>query len=42
VLHSVVQTTVNVVTYRFTLFILASLCLLALTVHAAIFLIHHG
>jgi hypothetical protein len=42
VLHSLVQATVNVVTYRFLLFILASLCLLGLTTHAAIFLIHHG
>jgi hypothetical protein len=42
VLHSLVQVTVNVVLYRFLLFILASLCLLGLTTHAAIFLIHHG
>jgi hypothetical protein len=42
VLHSLVQATVNVVIYRFLLFILASLCLLGLTTHAAIFLIHHG
>lgn len=42
VLHSLVQVTVNVVTHRFVLFILASLCVLALTIHAAIFLIHHG
>lgn len=42
VLHSLVQATVNVVTYRFLLFILASLCLVGLTIHAAIFLIHHG
>jgi hypothetical protein len=42
VLHSLVQVTVNVVLYRFLLFILGSLCLLGLTTHAAIFLIHHG
>jgi len=42
ILHSLMQVTVNVVIYRFLLFILASLCLLALTIHAAIFLIHHG
>jgi hypothetical protein len=42
VLHSLVQVTVNVVLYRFLLFILASLCLVGLTTHAAIFLIHHG
>lgn len=32
VLHSLVQATVNVVKYRFALFLLSSLCLLALTV----------
>ena len=42
VLHSLVQVTVNVVFYRFLLFIGGSLCLLGLTTHAAIFLIHHG
>ncbi len=42
VLHSLVQVTVNVVLYRFLLFMLGSLCLLGLTTHAAIFLIHHG
>jgi hypothetical protein len=42
VLHSLVQATVNVVIYRFWLFILGSLCLIGLTVHAAVFLIHHG
>src|SRR5690348_5244812 len=40
ILHSLVQVTVNVVFYRFLLFILASLCLVGLTTHAAIFLIH--
>lgn len=42
VLHSLVQVTVNVVFYRFLLFIAGSLCLLGLTTHAAIFLIHRG
>jgi len=42
VLHSLVQVTVNVVLYRFLLFIAGSLCLLGLTTHAAIFLIHRG
>ena len=42
VLHSLVQVTINVVLYRFLLFIAASLCLIGLTTHAAIFLIHHG
>jgi len=40
--HSLVQVTVNVVFYRFLLFIGGSLCLIGLTTHAAIYLIHHG
>lgn len=36
VLHSLVQGTVNIVAYRFTLFLLASLCLIGLTFGAAI------
>jgi hypothetical protein len=40
--HSLVQVTVNVVFYRFLLFIAGSLCLLGLTTHAAMFIIHHG
>ncbi len=35
ILHSLIQCTINVVKYRFTLFALASLCLFGLTVHAA-------
>ena len=42
VAHSLVQATTNVVTYRFILFILASLCLFALTIHAILFLLHHS
>lgn len=42
VLHSIVQATVNRVNIRFPLFALSSLCLIGLTLHAAIFLIHHG
>ena len=42
VAHSLVQATINVVFYRFLLFVCASLCLIGLTTHAAIFLIHHG
>ena len=42
IVHSLVQVTVNVVFYRFLLFIAGSLCLLGLTTHAAIFLIHRG
>lgn len=41
IVHSIVQATVNIVRIRFTLFALATLCLLSLTIHAAIFLIHH-
>jgi hypothetical protein len=45
VAHSLVQATVNVVRWRFYLFILGSLCLAALTLHAAMALLHfhlHG
>ena len=36
IVHSLVQSTVNVIKYRFLLFALSSLCLLSLTVHAAL------
>ena len=36
VLHSLVQGTTNIVAIRFTLFLLASLCLIGLTIHAAV------
>jgi hypothetical protein len=42
IVHSIVQATVNVVRVRFLIFLLSTLCLLGLTTHAAIFLIHHG
>ncbi len=42
VVHSLIQATVNIVTLRFTMFALSSLCLIGLTTHAAIYLIHHG
>ena len=42
VVHSVVQATYNKVGHRFALFALSSLCLMALTVHAALYLLHHG
>jgi len=45
VLHSLVQATVNIILYRFLLFNLGSLVLLALAVHAAMALLHfhlHG
>lgn len=40
VVHSLVQATVNVIRYRFALFALASLCLIALTLHAGAILLH--
>jgi len=40
ILHSLVQGTVNIVRYRLTLFVLASLCLLGLTVHAGARILH--
>ena len=40
VVHSIVQATVNTVQIRFPLFLLSSLCLLGLTVHAAARLVH--
>ena len=40
ILHSLVQCTVNVVAYRLPIFLLASLCLLGLTVHAAVRILH--
>lgn len=35
VVHSIVQSTVNIVAIRFPIFALATLCLVALTIHAA-------
>lgn len=40
VLHSIVQATVNKVAIRFPLFLLGSLCLVGLTTHAALRLLH--
>jgi hypothetical protein len=42
IVHSIVQATVNIVRIRFLVFLLATLCLVGLTTHAAIFLLHHG
>lgn len=42
IVHSLIQATVNIVIPRFLVFTLSSLCLIALTIHGAIFLIHHG
>ncbi|MDQ3144052.1 MAG: MAPEG family protein [Pseudomonadota bacterium] len=40
VVHSLIQCTSNIVRYRFPLFLLASLCLVGLTVHAAARILH--
>ena len=40
IIHSIVQATVNVVQIRFPIFALASLCLMALTVHAGLRILH--
>ena len=42
IVHSLIQATVNIVIVRFSVFMLSSLCLIGLTTHAAIYLIHHG
>ena len=40
VVHSLIQCTVNTVKYRFTVFSLATFCLLGLTLHAGLRLLH--
>ena len=40
IVHSIVQATVNIVKYRFALFALSTFCLVGLTVHAAMRLMH--
>ena len=40
VVHSLIQATVNVVMWRFLVFLTASLCLLGLTIHAAVRALH--
>src|SRR5215210_8302422 len=40
IVHSLIQCTVNVVRYRLAVFALASLCLLGLTTHAALRILH--
>ncbi|HEX5259076.1 MAG TPA: MAPEG family protein [Sphingomicrobium sp.] len=42
ILHSLWQATINIVPVRFLLILAATLCLIALTIHAAIFLLRHG
>ena len=39
--HSLVQATVNIVLYRFILWILSSLALVGLTIHAGAYILHH-
>ena len=40
IIHSIVQATINIVQIRFTIFALATLCLLGLTVHAGARILH--
>jgi hypothetical protein len=40
IVHSLIQATVNVVRWRFLVFTLGSLCLLALTIHAGAMVLH--
>jgi hypothetical protein len=40
VVHSIVQSTVNIVAIRFSIFALATFCLLGLTVHAGLRILH--
>ena len=40
ILHSLIQSTSNIVAYRFSMFALASFCLLGLTVHAGARILH--
>jgi hypothetical protein len=40
ILHSLVQGTVNIVLYRFTVFALSTLCLIGLTTHAGLRILH--
>ena len=40
IIHSIVQATVNIVQIRFPIFALASLCLLGLTTHAGLRILH--
>ena len=40
IVHSLIQATVNIVPYRLTAFTLATLCLIGLTTHAGIRLLH--
>jgi hypothetical protein len=40
IVHSIVQSTINIVAVRFTIFALATFCLLGLTIHAGARILH--
>jgi hypothetical protein len=40
IVHSIVQSTINIIAVRFAIFALASLCLLGLTTHAGLRILH--
>jgi hypothetical protein len=40
IIHSVVQATINIVAIRFSIFLLATLCLIGLTTHAGLRILH--
>src|SRR6476469_10915382 len=40
IVHSIVQATINIVPIRFTLFLLSTLCLIGLTTHAGLMILH--
>ena len=40
IVHSIVQSTINIVAIRFTIFLLSTLCLVGLTTHAALRILH--
>lgn len=40
IIHSIIQSTVNIVRWRFLVFLLSTLCLAGLTLHAAVKLLH--
>ena len=40
IVHSIIQATVNIVSWRFLIFALSTLCLVGLTVHAGLRILH--
>lgn len=40
IIHSIVQSTINIVSIRFTVFLLSTLCLIGLTIHAGVRILH--